>query len=360
MTLQEKRDALIAEINKRYGRGTIGKGSDLPKVSFIRSGIPKLDWALNGGLARGRIVEFWGVFSGGKSTILGLYIAAEQKYQAQQPEPRRVALFDRENTFDADWYEKLGVDLDMLDVIRDGYPDAKGNPVYHTAEDVVNMTLTMMDSGLYSVIAWDSLPAMIPRAKLEGKKDFADQKAPAALAALLSETLPYLCAKAASAECTLVVINQLREKIGVLYGDTATRLGGHALDHYASQIVRVSKGDYFEADAIDPETGAAIDKIRVGNEIRVKCTKSKVGPPFREAVIPVFYDRGIDLPQMIADLSLDLRVVEQSGRWISHPVFEQYGKSKCGSREEYLQLLKAYPDLLGMIQQECEEVLTRV
>lgn len=373
-SIQEKRDALIRELNKSYGKGTIGKGSDLPPVEFIKSGIPKLDWALNGGLARGRVVELWGAYSGGKSTIAGIYIGAEQRYQATQDDPKWVGIFDRERTLNEEWFTKLGVDMDALDVIRDGYPDSRGNPVYHTAEDVVNMTIKMAESGAYSFIVWDSLAALTPRAKLEGKKDFADQKAPGGLAALLSETLPHICQVMATNNCTLLIINQLREKIGVLFGDTASRLGGNALDHYASQVARVYRGDYYETDVKDPETGTSIGKMRIGNDSRIKVTKSKVGPPFREATIPLFYDRGVDLPQMIADLSKELRVVDVAGRWISHPAFLSanpetgellYGeplddKGRCGSMADYVMALTLYPDLLDTIRQECIEVLERV
>lgn len=356
-------EKLKSQLNKKYGLGVVKFANEYPPVEFIESGIPLLDYTLTGGIPRGRITELWGPPKGGKTSTAAIYVAKEQEYQAQQDNPREIFYFDLENTYNIEWTNKLGVDNSRLNLIRHGGLDRSGNPVYLTAEDVINMTWDMAESGAVSLIVWDSLPSMTPRDVIESHD--AGKRNVGGISSLMSTYLPEIVRVLNRNNCALIIINQYREKIGVMYGNPATRPGGHALEHYASLIVQVRMGDFYEEKIKDSETGADLGKHRIGNDCRIRVERNKVGPPFRDCTYAFYYDRGLDLQQAICDLALQLGVIQQRGAYYYHPYFSEIThsdyinveKGNVQGRINLVHAIRHHDDLYSVLLEQCTERL---
>lgn len=364
--MEEKRKKLQAELTKQLGKGAIKTADQIPATEFVKSGIPMVDWSFTGGLPRGRVVEFWGPNRGGKTSLGSLFIAGEQQYQASLgDEARDIHYFDKEHTYDLPWTRKLGVDNSKLILIREGWDEKTKTYVEISAEDVFNHTLLIARSGLSSLIFWDSLPSFKPKAKL--KADDANKQTPGGLAAIMSNNMPELVAALDYGKCTLVIINQYREKIGVMYGSPATRPGGEALNHYATQIAYVRVGDSLEEKTKDDDTGAEDGgKVRIGNESRIQVQKNKVGPAYREATVAYLYDYGVDRVGAVVDMALQLRIVEQGGRFYRHEAFTKpdlwvsgeelvnVEKGYVEGKDRVYQLAYNYPDFYELLRSQVD------
>ncbi|MCS6967299.1 MAG: recombinase RecA [Cytophagales bacterium] len=303
----------IAKLDKAYGKGTVmrlngGKVEDIPAIS---TGSIGLDIALGiGGLPRGRVVEIFGPESSGKTTLALHCIAEAQKADGL------AAFIDAEHAFDKAYAEKLGIDLDNLLISQ---PD-NGEQALEIAEQLIR-------SGAIDIIVIDSVAALVPKAELEG--EMGDSKM-GLQARLMSQALRKLTGAISKTNCCCIFINQLRDKIGVMFGNPETTTGGNALKYYAS--VRL---DIRRIGAIK-EGG---DNV-VGNRTRVKVVKNKLSPPFRQAEFDIMYGEGISKLGEIIDLATDMEIIKKSGSWFS------YNGTKLGQgREAVKNLLADNPEL---------------
>jgi len=312
---KEKLKALqltLDKIEKGYGKGTIMKLGDqaVVDVPSISSGSIALDIALGvGGYPRGRVVEIYGPESSGKTTLAIHAIAEAQKNGGI------AAFIDAEHAFDRFYAEKLGVDLDNLLISQ---PD--------NGEQALEITDHLIRSGAIDIIVIDSVAALTPRAEIEG--EMGDSKM-GLQARLMSQALRKLTANISKTRTCCIFINQLREKIGVMFGNPETTTGGNALKFYASVRVDIRKiGQIKEGEDA------------TGSRTRVKIVKNKVAPPFRKAEFDIMYGEGISRTGEIIDLGVDLNVIKKSGSWFS------YGDTRLGQgREAVKQILDDNPEL---------------
>src|SRR6201981_1021886 len=310
--------AAISQIEKDHGKGAImrlGSRDVLVPVSVIPSGCLSIDAALGvGGLPRGRVIEIYGPESGGKTTLTLQVIAEAQKLGGQ------AAFIDAEHALDPVYARKLGVDVDNLLVSQ---PDH--------GEQALEIAETLIRSGGVDIVVIDSVAAVVPKAELEG--DMGDLSM-GLQARLMSQALRKLTAIVSKSRTSLVFINQIREKIGVMFGNPETTTGGRALKFYASMRVDIRR-----IQAIKDG-----DRV-VGSRTRAKIVKNKVAAPFREAEFDILYGEGISREGDLIDLGVDKGVLEKSGTWISYA-----GKRMGQGRENARTFLKEHKDVCAKLE----------
>ena len=318
----DKKKALetcLANIEKTYGKGTVmrlGQNSNVV-VEAIPTGSLSLDLALGiGGVPKGRIIEVYGPESSGKTT-LALHIVAEAQKRGGE-----VAFIDAEHALDPSYARALGVDIDSMLISQ---PD--------TGEQGLEICEALVRSGAIDVVVVDSVAALTPRAEIEG--DMGDSHV-GLLARLMSQALRKLAGSIAKTNCIVVFINQLREKVGVVYGNPEVTTGGRALKFYASVRMDVRRVESLKS-------GGEV----IGNRTRVKVVKNKVAPPFREAEFDIMYGEGISKVGELVDLGVKLDVIQKSGSWFS------MGEMRIGQgRDAVKQYLKDNPDVAQQIEEE--------
>ena len=324
-TQEERQKALknaIAQIEKQYGAGAVMRlgQNTVQNVQSISTGSLTLDMALGiGGVPRGRIIEIYGPESSGKTTVALQIIAEAQKLGGE------AAFVDVEHALDPVYAAALGVKTDDLLVSQ---PDS--------GEQALEIAEALVRSGAIDVIVIDSVAAMTTRAEIEG--EMGDSHV-GMLARLMSQAMRKLTPVIAKSNCVAIFINQVREKIGVMYGNPETTTGGRALKFYASVRMEVRKGEAIK-------DGAEI----IGNRTRVKIVKNKVAPPFKECEFDMMYGRGISRIGEVLDLAVDLDIIHKSGSWFS------YGERKLGQgRDAVKALLETEPDFAKEVEQKILE-----
>ncbi len=307
----------MGQIEKAYGKGSIMRlDGDLPEpIQGISTGALSLDLALGGrGLPRGRVVEILGPESSGKTTLALTAIANTQR------EGGVAAFIDAEHALDPSWAKRLGVNLDEILVSQ---PD--------TGEQALEICEMLVRSNAVNMVVIDSVAALIPRAEIEGEMGDSHM---GLQARLMSQALRKLTGAIAKSDCVVVFINQLREKIGVMFGSPETTTGGRALKFYATVRIDIRRiGQIKEGDRI------------VGNRIKTKVVKNKIAPPFREAEFDIMFDEGISTSGDVLDMATADEVVDKSGSWFS------YGATRLGQGREGAKLfLRQNPALLDEIR----------
>ena len=315
----------LDKLDKAYGKGTVMKMSDAPviDVDVISSGSLGLDIALGvGGYPRGRVIEIYGPESSGKTTLTLHAIAETQKSGGI------AAFIDAEHAFDRFYAEKLGVDIDNLIISQ---PD-NGEQALEIADNLVR-------SGAIDMIVIDSVAALTPKSEIEG--EMGDSKM-GLHARLMSQALRKLTGSISKTNCTMIFINQLREKIGVMFGNPETTTGGNALKFYAS--VRL---DIRRSTQIKNSDGAVM-----GNKTRVKVVKNKVAPPFKLAEFDIMYGKGISKIGEILDIAVEFEIIQKSGSWFS------YDTTKLGQgRDAVKQMINDNPDLMDELESKIKTAL---
>ena len=327
---EDKKKALataLGQIEKSYGKGAVMRLGDRPElnVDAIPTGSLALDAALGiGGLPRGRIVEIYGPESSGKTT-LALHVLAEAQKRGGE-----VAFVDAEHALDPVYAEAIGVDIDSMLVSQ---PD--------TGEQALDITESLVRSGALDVIVVDSVAALTPRAEIEGEMgdSFVGLQA-----RMMSQALRKLAGAVAKTNCIVIFINQLRMKIGVMYGNPETTTGGNALKFYASVRLDVRK-----IEAI--KNGTTL----IGNRTRVKVIKNKVAPPFREAIFDIMYGEGISKYGELLDIAVEMELVNKSGSWFS------VGDERIGQgRDNAKQYIADHPELADDLEAKVREHLSQL
>lgn len=310
-------EAALSQIDRQFGRGSVMRlgQEDRPPAEVIPTGSIALDIALGiGGLPRGRVVEIYGPESSGKTTVALHAIANAQRAGGI------AAFIDAEHALDPEYAQKLGVDIDALLVSQ---PD--------TGEQALEIADMLVRSGALSLIVVDSVAALVPRAEIEGEMGDSHM---GLQARLMSQALRKMTSALANSNTTAIFINQLREKIGVMFGSPETTTGGKALKFYSS--VRL---DVRRIETLKDGTDA------VGNRTRVKVVKNKMAPPFKQAEFDILYGIGISREGSLLDLGVDLGIVKKSGAWFTYEG-DQLGQGKENSR----QFLIDNPDLANEIE----------
>lgn len=308
----------IAGIEKTYGKGAIMKLGDgiINDIEAIPTGALSLDIALGiGGIPRGRITEIFGPESSGKTTLCLHVIAEAQKMGGL------AAFIDAEHALDVNYAKKLGVDTANLLISQPDY-----------GEQALEITDTLVRSNALDVIVIDSVAALVPRSEIEGEMGDATM---AVQARLMSQALRKLTAAISKSKTAVIFINQLRSKIGVMFGSPETTTGGNALKFYAS--VR-----------IDIRRIAAIKEGEdvIGNRTKVKIVKSKVAPPFKQVEFDILYNEGISKTGDLVDLGTELGIIKKSGAWFT------YGEDRIQGREQFRQKLIEYPDMYKRLEED--------
>ena len=316
--------AAISKIEKNYGKGSIMKLGDkaVEQMDTISSGSIALDSALGvGGFPKGRIIEIYGPESSGKTTLAIHAIAESQKNGGL------AAFIDAEHAFDSNYAKKLGVDVDNLYISQ---PD--------NGEQALEIADNLISSGAVDIIVIDSVAALTPKSEIDG--EMGDSKM-GLHARLMSQALRKMTATISKTKCCCIFINQLRDKIGVMFGSPETTTGGNALKFYSS--IRL---DIRRIQAIkDGETN-------IGNRVRVKIVKNKVAPPFRQVEFDLLFGQGISKMGELVDIGVDAGIIKKSGSWFS------YGETKLGQgREAVKQLLADNPELQEEIAEQIKEYL---
>ena len=315
----------LDKLDKTYGKGSVMKLGDqtMEKVESISSGSIGLDIALGvGGYPKGRVIEIYGPESSGKTTLTLHAIAECQKAGGI------AAFIDAEHAFDRFYAEKLGVDLGELVISQ---PD--------NGEQALEIADNLIRSGAVDALVIDSVAALTPKSEIEG--EMGDSKM-GLHARLMSQALRKLTASISKTNCTVFFINQLREKIGVMFGNPETTTGGNALKFYASVRIDIRRSTQLK----NTEGGV------LGNKTRVKIVKNKVAPPFKTAEFDIMYGEGISKIGEILDIGVEKDIIEKSGSWFS------YGGSKLGQgRDSVKSILKDNPELMEELEQKILEVL---
>ena len=317
--------AALAQIDKQFGKGSImrlGEGEVIEDIQVVSTGSLGLDIALGvGGLPRGRVIEIYGPESSGKTTLTLQVIAEMQKLAGT------CAFIDAEHALDAQYAQKLGVNLQELLISQ---PD--------TGEQALEIVDALVRSGAVDLIVVDSVAALTPKAELEGEMGDA---LPGLQARLMSQALRKLTATIKKTNCTVIFINPIRMKIGVMFGSPETTTGGNALKFYASVRLDIRRvGSIKKGDEV------------IGNETRVKVVKNKVSPPFKTADFDILYGEGISREGEILDLGVNAKLVDKSGAWYAYKG-EKIGQGKDNSRE----FLRENPDLAHEIENRIRESL---
>jgi recombination protein RecA len=308
----------VGQIEKQFGKGSImrlGQKDAAYTIPAISTGAVSLDYALGiGGVPRGRVIEIFGPESSGKTTLALQVIAQAQKLGGM------AAFVDAEHALDSQYAVKLGVDLENLLVSQ---PD--------NGEQALEIVEVLVRSGAVDVVVVDSVAALVPRAEIEGEMGEAQM---GLQARLMSQALRKLTGIVSKSKTSLIFINQLREKIGVMFGNPETTTGGRALKFYASVRIDIRRiGAIKDGDQV------------VGGRTRVKVVKNKVAPPFREAEFDVMYGEGISKEGDLLDLAVDRKIVEKSGTWFA------FGGERLGQgRENVKQFLKENPAITSAIE----------
>src|SRR5271165_3898220 len=318
MDKQRALDAALAQIERAFGKGSImklGSHEAAAETEVISTGSLGLDIALGiGGLPRGRVIEIYGPESSGKTT-LALHAVAEA-----QKKGGIAAYIDAEHALDPIYARKLGVDIDEMLISQ---PD--------TGEQALEITDTLVRSGGVDIVVIDSVAALTPKAELEG--EMGDQL-PGLQARLMSQALRKLTGSISKSNCLVVFINQMRMKIGVMFGNPETTTGGNALKFYASVRLDIRRiGSIKDRDEV------------VGNQTRVKVVKNKVAPPFREVEFDIMYGVGISKTGELIDLGVKAGIVEKSGSWYSYD-----GERIGQGRENAKQFIEKNPDMMAKIE----------
>ena len=315
----------LDKLYKTYGKGSVMRLGDqeVEKVESISSGSIGIDVALGiGGYPKGRVIEIYGPESSGKTTLTLHAIAECQKAGGI------AAFIDAEHAFDRFYAEKLGVDLGELVISQ---PD--------NGEQALEIADNLIRSGAVDALVIDSVAALTPKSEIEG--EMGDSKM-GLHARLMSQALRKLTSSISKTNCTVFFINQLREKIGVMFGNPETTTGGNALKFYASVRIDIRRSTQLK----DTEGGV------LGNKTRVKIVKNKVAPPFKTAEFDIMYGEGISKTGEILDLGVELDIIEKSGSWFS------YGGSKLGQgRDSVKSILKDNPELMEELEEKILEQL---
>ncbi len=310
----------LDKLDKAYGKGAVMKMGDkaVEEVDSISTGSLGLDLALGvGGLPRGRVIEIYGPESSGKTTLTIHAIAEAQKKGGI------AAFIDAEHAFDRFYAEKLGVDVDNLIISQPDY-----------GEQALEITENLIRSGAIDIIVVDSVAALTPKSEIEG--EMGDSKM-GLHARLMSQALRKLTGAINKTNCTVIFINQLREKIGVMFGNPETTTGGNALKFYASVRLDIRRSTQIKNS----------DSAVIGNKTRVKVVKNKVAPPFQMAEFDIMYGEGISKVGEIIDLGVEFNIVKKSGSWFS------YGDTKLGQgRDAVKNLLRDNPELMEELEQK--------
>jgi len=324
----ERRKALnlaITQIEKQLGKGSIMRmGADSPRVRIqaIPTGAINLDAAIGiGGIPRGRITEIYGPESSGKTTLT-LHLAANVQRAGGV-----AAYVDAEHALDVDYARKLGVDVENLLVSQ---PD--------TGEQALEIVEILVRSGAVDLVVIDSVAALVPKAEIEGEMGDSHM---GLQARLMSQALRKLAGAIARSNCSVVFINQLREKIGVMFGNPETTTGGKALKFYASLRLDIRRiGPVKEREVV------------IGNHVRVKVVKNKVAPPFKQAEFDVMFDEGISHTSLVVDIAAEAGIIQKSGAWYS------YGDQRIGQGRENAKLfLKDNQALLTEVEAKVKDFL---
>ena len=313
-------DAAISQIEKQYGKGSImklGDTSNQMQVETVPTGSLSLDIALGqGGLPKGRIIEIYGPVSSGKTTVALHAVAEVQKAGGI------AGFIDAEHALDPVYAKNIGVDIDNLYISQ---PD--------NGEQALEITETMVRSGAVDIVIVDSVAALVPKAEIDG--DMGDSHV-GLQARLMSQALRKLTAVISKSNCIVIFINQLREKVGVMFGNPETTTGGRALKFYSS--VRL---DVRRIEAIKQQGEV------IGNRTRIKVVKNKIAPPFREAEFDIMFGQGISKEGDILDIAADLDIVNKSGAWYA------YNGDKIGQgRENAKTYLREHPEVRDEIEQQ--------
>ncbi|AOK53731.1 recombinase RecA [Burkholderia stagnalis] len=317
--------AALAQIEKQFGKGSImrmGDGEAAEDIQVVSTGSLGLDIALGvGGLPRGRVVEIYGPESSGKTTLTLQVIAELQKLGGT------AAFIDAEHALDVQYASKLGVNVPELLISQ---PD--------TGEQALEITDALVRSGSIDMIVIDSVAALVPKAEIEGEMG---DSLPGLQARLMSQALRKLTGTIKRTNCLVIFINQIRMKIGVMFGNPETTTGGNALKFYASVRLDIRRiGSIKKNDEV------------IGNETRVKVVKNKVSPPFREAIFDILYGEGISRQGEIIDLGVQAKIVDKAGAWYSYNG-EKIGQGKDNARE----FLRENPEIAREIENRIRESL---
>jgi len=322
---EEALEQALLKIEKDFGKGAIMKLGDTPyqKVEVIPTGCLTLDMALGiGGVPRGRIIEIYGPESSGKTTV-SLHIVAEA-----QKNGGKAAFIDAEHALDPIYAEKLGVDIKSLYVSQ---PD--------NGEQALNICDTLIRSGAFDIIVVDSVAALTPKAEIDG--EMGDNHV-GLQARMMSQALRKMTSVSSKSNTAVIFINQLREKIGVMFGNPETTTGGKALKFYASVRMDVRKTDTIKDGS-----------NMIGNRTKVKVVKNKLAPPFKVAEFDIMYGTGISKSGCILDMALELGLIKKSGAWFS------YNDEKIGQGKENTKIyLEKNVEILSEIENKIREQLT--
>ena len=318
-------DIAVGQIEKQFGKGSImrlGQKGAIGPVDVIPTGSISIDYALGiGGMPRGRVVEIYGPESSGKTTLALQVIAEAQKTGGM------AAFVDAEHALDAQYAQKLGVDLENLLVSQ---PDH--------GEQALEIVEVLIRSGGVDVVVVDSVAALVPKAEIDGEMGDAQM---GLQARLMSQALRKLTGVVSKSKTTLIFINQLREKIGVMFGNPETTTGGKALKFYASVRVDIRRiASIKDGDQV------------IGGRTRVKIVKNKMAPPFREAEFDIMYGQGISREGDLLDMAVEKRIIEKSGAW-----FAFAGERLGQGRENAKQFLKENPDIRQIIDERVRKEL---